>query len=140
MPQNRNEKTMTKRLPFSLMLGCLALLTLVFMTEVQAQRPSKTIFLTLRGGATAYGGELDGTGTAFGDPDSELGWLFSDLGSYLIRIVVVDDVLGEIISDEVRVDVVASPEPEPTPIATPAQEGRQGPPSIPPGQLRQDDG
>ena len=71
---------MTKRLPSSLMLGCLALLTLVFMTEVQAQRPSKTIFLTLRGGATAYGGELDGTGVIFGDPNSELGWLFSDLG------------------------------------------------------------
>ncbi|MCH7838147.1 MAG: transglycosylase domain-containing protein, partial [Chloroflexi bacterium] len=62
--------------------------------------------------------------------------LFSDIGSYLIRIVVVDDVLGEIISDEVRIEVIAPPEPEPTPIATPAQEGRQGPPSIPPGQLR----
>jgi len=63
------------------MLGCLALLTLVFMTEVQAQRPSKTLFIAIRGGATAYGGELDGTGTVFGDPDSELGWLFSDLGT-----------------------------------------------------------
>ena len=71
---------MTKRLPSSFMLGCLALLTLVFMTDVQAQRPSKTIFLAVRGGATAYGGELDGTGTVFGDPNSELGWLFSDLG------------------------------------------------------------
>ena len=71
---------MTKRLPSSFMLGCLALLTLVFMTEVQAQRPSKTLFIAARGGAAAYGGELDGTGVVFGDPNSELGWLFSDLG------------------------------------------------------------
>ena len=66
--------------------------------------------------------------------------LFGDLGSYLIRIVVVDDVLGEIISDEVRIEVIAPTEPTPTPIATPAQEGRRGPPPIPPGQLRPDDG
>ncbi|MCH7975907.1 MAG: PKD domain-containing protein [Bacteroidetes bacterium] len=72
---------MTKRLPSSLMLGCLALLTLVFMTEVQAQRPSKTLFIAVRGGATAYGGELDGTGVSYGNPDSELGWLTSDLGA-----------------------------------------------------------
>ncbi len=71
---------MTKRLPSSFMLGCLAMLTLVFMTEVQAQRPSNTLFIGLRGGATAYGGELDGTGFSFGDADSEFGWLFSDLG------------------------------------------------------------
>ena len=80
MPQNRKEKTMTKRLPSSFMLGCLALLTLVFMTEVQAQRPSNTLFIAVRGGATAYGGELDGTGISYGEPDSELGYLFSDLG------------------------------------------------------------
>ena len=41
--------------------------------------------------------------------------LFSDSGSYLIRIVVVDDMLGEIVSDEVRIEVIAPPEPEPTP-------------------------
>ena len=74
---------MSNRLPSSFMLGCIALLTIVFMTEVQAQRPSKTLFLAVRGGATAYGGELDGTGNNAFTPNqdvSSISWLFKDLG------------------------------------------------------------
>ena len=51
----------------------------------QAQRPSGTLFLGARGGATAYGGELDSCADYL-DPDfdegeaCEFGWVFSDLG------------------------------------------------------------
>ena len=72
---------MTKRLPSSLLLGCAALLLFATAAQAQVVRPSNTLFLALRGGATAYGGELDGTGSQFADgDDSELGWLFRDLG------------------------------------------------------------
>lgn len=71
---------MTKRLLSSLLLGCAALLLFASTADAQVVRPNNTLFLTAHGGLTAYGGELDGTGSAFGDPDSELGWLFSDLG------------------------------------------------------------
>ncbi|MDX1440576.1 MAG: outer membrane beta-barrel protein, partial [Rubricoccaceae bacterium] len=71
---------MTKRLLSSFLLGCAALLLFASTAEAQVVRPSNTLFFTAHGGVTAYGGELDGTGFAFGEPDSELGWLFSDLG------------------------------------------------------------
>ena len=78
------------------------------------------------------------------DNDGSLGtWDTGSLGiepgSYRIRLVVDDGTLGEISSSEVEVEVLPS-EAEPAPAATPAQQGRQGPPSIPPGQLRPDDG
>ncbi|HYE95851.1 MAG TPA: PKD domain-containing protein [Rubricoccaceae bacterium] len=71
---------MTQRLPSSLLLGCAALLFFATAAEAQVVRPFRTLFIQVRGGATAYGGELDGTGSAFGDPEDETGWLFSDLG------------------------------------------------------------
>ncbi len=52
---------MTLRLS-SLVLGCAALL-MASQASAQQIRPSNTPYLTLRGGATVYGGELDGTGT-----------------------------------------------------------------------------
>lgn len=51
---------MTLRLS-SLVLGCAALL-IASQASAQQIRPSHTPYLTLRGGATVYGGELDGTG------------------------------------------------------------------------------
>lgn len=52
---------MTLRLS-SLVLGCAALL-MASQASAQQIRPSNTPYLTLRGGATVYGGELDGTGS-----------------------------------------------------------------------------
>ena len=62
----------------------LGLVTVLSATAVQAQsiRSSETIFITLRGGTTVYGGELDQTG-GFGDPNderSDIAWLWSDFG------------------------------------------------------------
>lgn len=84
MPQNRTVKTMTLRLS-SLVLGCAALL-MASSAMAQQIRPSNTLYLSLRGGATVYGGELDGTGTF--DPQtggtragtSPTGWLAKDFG------------------------------------------------------------
>ena len=45
-----------------------------------AQRPSKTLYISARAGATAYGGELDGTGGPGSAGNSSLGWLFRDFG------------------------------------------------------------
>ena len=63
-------------------LPFVALVALCFATTIaSAQRPSNTLYIGVRGGATAYGGELDGTGTGPGGADeSSLGWLFRDLG------------------------------------------------------------
>lgn len=52
---------MTLRLS-SLVLGCAALL-MASQASAQQIRPSNTPYLTLRGAATVYGGELDGTGS-----------------------------------------------------------------------------
>jgi chitodextrinase len=80
MPQNRKEKTMTQRLPSSLLLGCAALLFFASVAEAQVVRPNRTLFLGARGGATAYGGELDTCADTGENPDCELGWLFNDFG------------------------------------------------------------
>jgi outer membrane protein OmpA-like peptidoglycan-associated protein len=59
-----------------------AALLLAAAAEAQVLRPNGTFFLGVRGGATAYGGELD----SCADPDEEdvadceLKWLFQDLG------------------------------------------------------------
>lgn len=74
---------MTQRLP-SLLLGCAMLLLVAQTVQAQVVRPSNTVYLQLRGGATAYGGELDRTG-AFADPQNNRAsnaWLTSDLGWY----------------------------------------------------------
>jgi outer membrane protein OmpA-like peptidoglycan-associated protein len=84
MPLNRKENTMTKRLPPSLLLGCAALLLFASAAEAQVVRPNNTLFIGLRGGATAYGGELDTCvdpdENQGADEDCELGWVFEDLG------------------------------------------------------------
>ena len=64
-----------------IMLGCLTLLT---FTAAQAQsiRSTDTFFITLRGGTTVYGGELDRT-ASLGDPNdevSDIAWLWRDFG------------------------------------------------------------
>lgn len=64
---------MSLRLPS--LLGCAALLLLVSTAQAQTIRPGPTFFIGLRGGATAYGGDIDGT-----SGDSETGWLFDPLG------------------------------------------------------------
>lgn len=70
---------MTLRLS-SLVLGCAALL---LAAEASAQvRPSNTPYFLLRGGATVYGGELDGTGSFNPDtggtqaPQGSRDWIF----------------------------------------------------------------
>jgi PKD repeat protein len=82
MPQNRKENTMTQRLPSSLLLGCVALLFFASVAEAQVVRPNQTAFIGLRGGATAYGGELDTCvdDERTGTESCELEWLFADLG------------------------------------------------------------
>jgi len=62
---------MSLRLPS--LLGFAALLLLA--SSAQAQRPSSTPFIGLRGGASAYGGDIDGT-----SGDEEFAWLFDPLG------------------------------------------------------------
>ena len=62
----------------------LGLVTVLSATAVQAQsiRSSETLFITLRGGTTVYGGELDQT-ASLGDPTderSDIAWLWSDFG------------------------------------------------------------
>ena len=59
MPLIRQEKTMSLRLPS--LLGCAALLLLVSTAQAQTIRPGPSFFIGLRGGATAYGGDIDGT-------------------------------------------------------------------------------
>ncbi len=73
---------MTQRLPSSLLLGCAALLLFATAAQAQVVRPNSTLFIGLRGGLTAYGGELDQTGSVAnpGDPEGDYAWLFSDLG------------------------------------------------------------
>jgi PKD repeat protein len=83
MPQNPKEKTMTLRLPSSLLLGCAALLFFASVAEAQVVRPNRTLFIGARGGATAYGGELDSCvdrpqRSRPGD-GCELRWLTDDL-------------------------------------------------------------
>ena len=53
---------------------------LPFCTEAQPIRDFDSFYVSLRFGANAYGGELDGTGTNANGVRSEYGWLFSDLG------------------------------------------------------------
>ncbi len=62
---------MSLRLPSLLVFAAL----LLFASSAQAQRPSNTLFIGLRGGATAYGGDIDGT-----TGDDEYGWLFDPIG------------------------------------------------------------
>lgn len=78
---------MTLRLS-SIVLGCAALL-MATQATAQTLRPSPSVYLTLRGGATVYGGELDGTGTfnpttgqGNGANGSPTAWLAKDF-SYL---------------------------------------------------------
>ena len=71
---------MTQRLPSSLLLGCAALLFFASVAEAQVVRPNRTLFLGARGGATAYGGELDSCADDTADPGCELGWVFNDFG------------------------------------------------------------
>ncbi len=53
----------------------------VATTVASAQRPSETLYISARGGAIAYGGELDGTGSApAGDDSGSLAWMIRDLG------------------------------------------------------------
>lgn len=59
-----------------LVLGCAALL-LATAAQAQVVRPSNTLYLALRGGATVYGGELDGTGV---ENQDDLAWLYKDFG------------------------------------------------------------
>ena len=78
---------MTSRLT-PILLGCM---TLLLATAAQAQsiRSSETIYITLRGGTTVYGGELDQTASS-GDliddgiendsNGSDIAWLFQDFG------------------------------------------------------------
>jgi outer membrane protein OmpA-like peptidoglycan-associated protein len=85
MHLNRTENTMTKRLLPSILLGCAALLLLASAAEAQVVRPHETLFIGLRGGATAYGGELDscvgeGPGGGAGAGDCEREYLYKDLG------------------------------------------------------------
>ncbi|MDX1420310.1 MAG: PKD domain-containing protein, partial [Rubricoccaceae bacterium] len=80
MPQNRKEKTMTQRLPSSLLLGLASLLLLASAAEAQVVRPNQTLFIGARGGATVYGGELDTCANADADPDCEIDWAFEDFG------------------------------------------------------------
>ncbi len=79
---------MTLRLS-SIVLGCAALL-MATQATAQTLRPSPSVYLTLRGGATVYGGELDGTGsfnpdngTNTGPNGSPTAWLAKDF-SYLV--------------------------------------------------------
>lgn len=75
MLQIRTEKTATRL--SSIALGLAALL---FASSVDAQvRPDRSVYLTLRGGATVYGGELDRTGVA-AENDGATGWLTRDFG------------------------------------------------------------
>ena len=81
------ETSMTSRLT-PILLGCM---TLLLATAAQAQsiRSSETVYITLRGGATVYGGELDQT-ASIGDLNddgqlndsngSDIAWLFQDFG------------------------------------------------------------
>ena len=77
---------MTLSLHSSLLLGCTALLLLATAAQAQVVRPSNTLYLALKGGATAYGGELDRTGDYYentGQTDantSDTAWLTRDLG------------------------------------------------------------
>jgi outer membrane protein OmpA-like peptidoglycan-associated protein len=57
-----------------------AVLLFASAAEAQVIRPNRTFFLGARGGATAYGGELDTCADPTSDPDCEYGWLFEDLG------------------------------------------------------------
>lgn len=85
MPTNRTAKTMTLRLS-SLVIGFASLL-MAAQANAQIVRPSPSPYITLRGGATVYGGELDATGTfnpdagtfnnAAGSPTAWLGKNFS---------------------------------------------------------------
>jgi outer membrane protein OmpA-like peptidoglycan-associated protein len=66
--------------PSTRAIGLLALLLFAAAAEAQVIRPNRTFFVGARGGATAYGGELDSCADPDEDDDCELGWLFSDLG------------------------------------------------------------
>ncbi len=75
MLQIRTEKTAVRL--SSIALGLAAML---FATSVDAQvRPDRTVYLTLRGGTTVYGGELDQT-NAPGNISSSTAWLTRDFG------------------------------------------------------------
>jgi outer membrane protein OmpA-like peptidoglycan-associated protein len=79
MPQNRTEQTSILRLS-SLVLGCAALL-LASAAEAQTVRPSNTVYLSLRGGTTVYGGELDQTGSGGArEGDGASSWAYQDFG------------------------------------------------------------
>ena len=84
MPLNRQEKTLTPRLSSSLLLGCTALLLLASSAQAQIVRPSETIYFALKGGITAYGGDLD-KGYAVGSNQPDLPsngeeWAYKDFG------------------------------------------------------------
>ena len=57
-----------------------AALLFASVAEAQVIRPNRTFFLGARGGATAYGGELDSCASEDAEDDCEYGWLFEDLG------------------------------------------------------------
>ncbi len=58
-----------------------ALLLLCLCSATAAQTiPERSLYFSLKAGATAYGGELDGTGTDDEGVRSNYGWMFGDLG------------------------------------------------------------
>ena len=80
MLQTLTEKITAPRLS-AILLGCAALL-IADVAQAQVERPGNTVYLTLRGGTTVYGGERDQTGS-IGDPnddESDIAWLYDDLG------------------------------------------------------------
>jgi outer membrane protein OmpA-like peptidoglycan-associated protein len=66
------------RPPSALLL--LAAVLLASAAEAQVIRPNRTFFLGVRGGATAYGGELDTCASPDAEDDCEYEWLTEDLG------------------------------------------------------------
>ena len=87
MLQTLTEKITAPRYS-AVLLGCAALL-IASAAQAQVERPGNTVYLTLKGGATVYGGERDQTG-GVGDflddginndsNGSDVSWLFDDFG------------------------------------------------------------
>ena len=81
MLQTLTEKITASRYSAAVLLGC-TMFMVSTAAQAQVERPGNSVYLTLRGGTTAYGGERDQTGS-IGDPnddDSDIAWLYDDLG------------------------------------------------------------
>ncbi|MEM6325480.1 MAG: PKD domain-containing protein [Bacteroidota bacterium] len=82
MALNRQETTSTLRLSTAILLGCTALL-LATSAHAQIVRPSNSIYVALKGGLTAYGGDLDqnyDVPSATLQPPTGTDWLTENFG------------------------------------------------------------